>query len=128
MSKSRLLLLLLLCMVTLVTTGCFGESREDRYAEAIASIEGVDSQSVSYSNHAGMSSTTRIEIATSTNDSQELLRILEDSLKAFAAETDDESTDLSYVVYSQDRSVYVTPSDLSPDLDFLNDIRNYFDL
>ncbi|MHA7247290.1 hypothetical protein [Arthrobacter tecti] len=75
-----------------------------------------------------MSSTTRIEVATSTNDRQELLRILEDSLRAFAAETGDESTDLSYLVYSQDRSAYVTPSDLSPDLDFLNDIRAYFDL
>ena len=115
---------ILLCAVL---SSCAAASPVDKYEQAISSIDGVAAVEVEYSRHAGMSDSTDVEIAADTNDGTELQRILDGSLRAFIESTDlGDETSLNYVVYSQDRSTYLTPSDLGPVLRTLSDIREHY--
>lgn len=70
-----------------------------------------------------------IDIVADTNDRAELERILDESLRAFIESTDEgDATSLNYLVYSQDRSTYLTPNDLGGSLRSLSDIRKHYGL
>lgn len=125
MRTARILSAILLCAAL---SSCAGASSPaDKYEQAISPIDGVAEVEVEHSRHAGMGDSTDVEIVAGTNDSAELQRILDRSLRAFIESTDTgEETSLNYVVYSQDRSTYLTPSDLGPVLRTLSDIRRHY--
>ena len=125
--KPALMLSSILLCATL--SSCGSSSPVGKYEQAISPIDGVAEVEVEHSRHAGMGDSTDVEIVADTNDGTELQRILDDSLRAFIESTDTgDETSLNYVVYSQDRSTYLTPSDLGPVLRTLSDIREHYGL
>lgn len=126
MRPALMLSAILLCAAL---SSCAGASPVDKYEQAISPIDGVAEVEVELSRHAGMGDSTDVEIVADTNDGTDLQRILDDSLRAFIESTDTgDETSLNYVVYSQDRSTYLTPSDLGPVLRTLSDIREHYGL
>lgn len=116
---------MLLC---LTLSGCGSANPEEKYREAIATVEGVQDVTVEW-NRNGAGSSTRITVSTGSNEQAELRRILDDSLRAFAESTEPgEYTTLSYRVLSQDQSVTLTPDDLSGTMRGLDEIREHYGL
>ncbi|SDI05343.1 hypothetical protein SAMN04488693_105180 [Arthrobacter subterraneus] len=110
-------------------TSCSAPSPAHRYQQAISAVSGVADVEVDYARHGGTGDSTDVEIVADTNDSEELQRILDRSLRAFIESTDPkEETSLNYLVYSRDRSTYLTPSDLGTVLRTLADIRRHYGL
>lgn len=103
-------------------------SPAEKYEEAISAVEGVESVVVDWQ-RSGPGDSTGIEVSTDTNEPSKLKGILEDTLHAFAKSTEQgDATGLNYLVYSQDRSLYMTPGDLAPGLRGISDIREYYGL
>lgn len=126
MKPALMLSSMLLCAAL---SSCGSSSPAGKYEQAISPIDGVAEVEVEHSRHAGMGDSTDVEIVADTNDGTELQRILDDSLRAFIESTDTgDETSLNYVVYSQDRSTYLTPSDLGPVLRTLSGIRRHYGL
>ena len=124
MKRSLALTAILLCVAL---SSCAATSPVGKYEQAISPVDGVAEVEVEHSRHAGMGESTDVEIVADTNDGAELQRILDDSLRAFIESTDTgDETSLNYVVYSQDRSTYLTPSHLGPVLRTLTDIRRHY--
>lgn len=110
-------------------TSCSEPSPADRYQEAISAVSGVVEVEVEYARHGGTGDSTDVEIVADTNDPEELQRVLDRSLRAFIGSSDPkEETSLNYLVYSRDRSTYLTPSDLGTVLRTLADIRRHYGL
>lgn len=115
-------------LLALVLAGCGPENPEEQYRDAIAAVDGVENVSVEW-NRTGVGDSTRITVSTGTNDSGELRRILDESLRAFIESAGPgEHTTLSYRVLSQNRAVTLNPSDLGPVLQTPGDIRRYYGL
>lgn len=111
----------------LVLASCSQPSPAETYRQAISTVEGVAEVEVEYARHAGMGDSTDVEIVAEANDHTELQRILDESLRAFIESADEyEETSLNYLVYSQDRSVYLTPSDLGTVMGTLSEIREHY--
>lgn len=99
-------------------------SRDERYGDAISSVPGVAHCCARYTRHRGKGSTTRIEITTATNERDEMLQILEQSLKAFLLQTKKhEVTNFYFILYSQDHGQYLSPTDLGTLVRSLKDAR-----
>jgi hypothetical protein len=110
-------------------TSCSESSPANRYREAISSVSGVAEVEVEYTRHGGTGDSTDVEIVADTNDPEELQQVLDRSLHAFIGSSDPkEETSLNYLVYSRDRSTYLTPSDLGTVLRTLADIRRHYGL
>ncbi|WP_299168336.1 hypothetical protein [uncultured Arthrobacter sp.] len=125
--KPALILSSVLLSATL--SACGSSSPVGKYEQAISSIDGVAEVSVDYASHGGVGDSADIEIVADTNDSTELQRVLDDSLRAFIESTvTGDETSLNYVVYSQDRSTFLTPGDLGTVLRTLGDIRRHYGL
>lgn len=126
MRRALALSAVLLCSAL---TSCSAPCPADRYQEAISSVSGVAEVEVEYAEHGGTGDSTDVEIVADTNDPEELQRILDRSLRAFIESTDpNEETSLNYLVYSRDRSAYLTPGDLGTVLRTLADIRRHYGL
>jgi hypothetical protein len=108
-------------LALLLLPACGASSPADTYREAISAIDGVERVSVEWA-RIGAGDSTSIEI-----DTAELHRILDDTVRAFVESADrHEETTLNYMVYSQDRSEYLTPSDLGSVMRSLSDIREHY--
>ena len=115
-------------LLCLMLSGCGQSNPEDRYREAIASVDGVEDVVVEW-NENGAGSSTRITVTAGSNEQTELRRILDDSLRAFAETTEPgEYTTLSYQVQSLDQSVTLTPGDLGSGMRGLDEIREHYGL
>ncbi|WP_157359177.1 hypothetical protein [Arthrobacter sp. Soil782] len=113
-------------LALLLLPACGASSPADTYREAISAIDGVERVSVEWA-RIGAGDSTSIEIDTATRDTAELHRILDDTVRAFVESADrHEETTLNYMVYSQDRSTYLTPSDLGSVMRSLSDIREHY--
>lgn len=123
----RPVLVLSTILLSAALSSCSAASPADKYEQAISPIDGVAQVEVEHARHAGMGDSTDVEIVADTNDGTELRRILDDSLRAFIESTaTGDETSLNYVVHSQDRSTYLTPSDLGPVMRSLSDIREHY--
>ncbi|GAB3546922.1 hypothetical protein GCM10027404_08030 [Arthrobacter tumbae] len=110
----------------LLLSACGASSPAATYEQAISAVDGVESVTVQWE-RAGAGDLTFVDVSTATNDPTELHRILDGSMRAFIGSADPhEETTLSYLVYSQDRSTYLTPSDLGPVMRSLSDIREHY--
>ncbi len=115
-------------LLCLMLSGCGPSNPEEKYREAIATVDGVQDVVVDW-NENGTGSSTRITVSADSNDQAELDRILDESLRAFAESTEPgEYTTLSYQVLSQDQSVTLTPDDLGANMRGLDEIREHYGL
>lgn len=113
-------------LALLLLSACGGSSPAGKYKEAISAVDGVESVTVEWA-RIGAGDSTSIEINTATGDTAELHRILDATVRAFIESVDlYEETTLNYMVYSQDRSLYLTPSNLGPVMRSLSDIREHY--
>lgn len=112
----------------LLLTACASSPAKD-YEEAILAVDGVESVSVEYNRYAGMGDSTFIDISATTNQREELLRVVDDALRAFIESADPhEETTLAFTVHSQDESLSLTPGDLGQVGRTMSDIRKYYGL
>lgn len=115
-------------LLCLTLSGCGPSNPEEKYREAIATVDGVQDVKVDW-NENGAGSSTRITISAASNEQTELSRILDESLRAFAESTEPgEYTTLSYQVLSEDQSVALTPDDLGVTVRGLDEIREHYGL